>query len=98
MCIRDRFNLLKKQVNETLYKLFKCTCVRGSMLWNKALKIFSEIKVENLVASNGWLECVRQWHNILFKTISDEGSDVPVNEVNDQKDRLWLMTNDYVMF
>lgn len=91
MVIQHKSGNEKKQVKETLYKLFKCACVRGSMLWNKALKIFSEIKVENLVASNGWLECFRQWHNILFKTISDEGSDVPVNEVNDQKDRLRLM-------
>ena len=31
------------------------------------------------------LECFRKQHNILFKTISGEGADVPVHEVGDWK-------------
>ena len=57
----------------------------GSMLWEKAIKIFTEIKVENFVASNGWLKCFRKRHNMSFKTISGEGAYMPVNEVNEWK-------------
>ena len=58
------------------FEWFKCdpskNLVSRSVLQEKALEIATEIKVENFIASNGWLECFRKCHNTSFKTISGE--------------------------
>lgn len=88
------------EVNVAVYEWFKCArvkklCVSGPMLQEKAREISNNLKVENFVASNGWLECFRKRHNVSFKTVCGEGGDVSLTEVADWKDRLTAFLNSY---
>ena len=69
--------------------------VSGTLLKEKALSFARALGVENFKASEGWLSCFKNRHNIAFKSISGESRDVNMSTVDDWKARLPGLCKDY---
>ena len=66
----------------------------GPLLKEKALKFASELGVENLKTSNGWLDSFLKWNNIVFRVQSGERGEVD-SDVKNWKERIPFVCEGY---
>ena len=57
----------------------------GPLIQEQALKFAKDLGVDQLKASNGWLQPFLKRHNIVFCTMSGESGDVNVTIVSEWK-------------
>lgn len=87
-------------VDQVVYNWFckargKNVPISGPLIKQKALEAASNLKVENFVASNGWLDCFCRRHNITFKSICGEAANINLEDVEAWKSKLLLILKDY---
>ena len=87
-------------VNKLTWEWFKDVVSRqlpvtGPMLQERAKLFAEQLKIDTFKGSNGWLESFRKRHNISFSTRCGESADVPDGVVDDWKQKLPKIIEDY---
>lgn len=80
---------LNQLVHEWFLHGLRCKLpMSGPLIQEKALQFANDLGFKDFKASNGWLQSFLTRNNIQYKTISGERADVPVDLVEDFKQRL----------
>jgi transcriptional regulator with XRE-family HTH domain len=82
-----------EDVNVAMWQWFEAARARnipvsGPLLQEKALEFAAEMGHQNFKASNGWLEAFRKRHTIVFRTMSGESNDAPMQDIEEFRQRL----------
>jgi hypothetical protein len=88
-----RVNNNGKVIDERIYKWFanvRCQNIPvfGPILQTKTLQVAAIIGLNNLRASNGWLEAFHKHHCIQFRLLSGKSAEMDENVVNHWKQNL----------
>lgn len=67
----------------------------GPMVQKKALEVARKIKYDSFKASRGWLDCFKQRHNIVFKSICGKLASTNVTDVNEWKSKIIKIVTGY---
>lgn len=89
-----------EDVNDLCLKWFqdatgRMISVSGPLLKERALKFANDLGLDSFKASNGWLESFVKRNNIVFKTMSGERGEVDSAVVNDWKEKIPSLCEEY---
>jgi hypothetical protein len=57
--------------------------ISGTLLRERALLIATRLGIEDFKASNGWINCFKQRHSVVYKTVSGECKSVDSSTVDE---------------
>jgi len=82
-----------EQIDQKLYEWFisvrsKNLPISGPILQTEAMKLAEKMNVKDFKASNGWLEKFKKRHDIVWKQVSGEATDVDQETVEEWKRKI----------
>ena len=69
--------------------------ISGEIIQQKASTFAMKSDIHDLIASNGWLQMFKKRNNLTFKRITSEGISVYSLSVNDWKETITELLNNY---
>jgi hypothetical protein len=57
--------------------------ISGTLLRERALDTATRLGIEDFKASNGWINCFKQQHSVVYKTVSGECKSVDFSTVEE---------------